>query len=319
MLDIPLSLEPMEAEPVDDLPDGPGWQFEPKFDGFRCLAFRDGETVALQSRRQKPLQRFFPEVAAACAALPCERFVLDGELIIPGQAFDVLQSRLHPAASRILKLSGEFPARFVAFDLLADADGHSLLEKPFEARRAALETLFETIGGNDFVLAEATRSPKTARKWLSRLGHGLDGIVAKRLDLPYRPGQRAMAKYKVWRTVDCVVGGLYLRANGTVEYLLLGLWDGGRLRYIGRCGPPPDADALKALAGGDGFVINAPGGRSRWTGRARAVTPVRPERVAEVSADHIEAGAFRHGSRFLRWREDKAADRCTMDQIQEVA
>src|SRR3954451_13527455 len=203
-LEVPLTLQPMEAEAVDTLPPASkGWQYEPKVDGFRCIIFRDGDQAHLQSRRQKPLERYFPEVAEASLSIEPARFVLDGELVIPGQPFDALQLRLHPAASRIRKLSAEIPARFVAFDLLADPDGKSLLQRPFAERRAALEAMFRPLRQHPtFLLAKATRSAATANTWLREVGRGLDGIVAKRLDLPYRPGERLMQKFKVWRTVD---------------------------------------------------------------------------------------------------------------------
>ena len=230
--EVPHSLVPMEALPVDDLPSGAGWLFEPKYDGFRCLLFRDGDTIHLQSRRQRPLGRYFPEVIEAARDLPVEQFVFDGELIIPDQPFDSLQLRLHPAASRVQKLSREHPAQVVVFDLLANGQGHSLLDRPFRERRAALEAAFNQIGkAPSFVLSKSTTSDDTARKWLKRVGHGLDGIVAKRLELPYRPGERVMQKFKLWRTVDCVVGGIYYRPNtNSVEYLLMGFYDdAGRL------------------------------------------------------------------------------------------
>jgi ATP-dependent DNA ligase len=321
-LDVPLSLQPMEAIPVDDLPSGDGWLFEPKYDGFRCILFRDGDTVDLQSRRQRPLGRYFPEIIDAARHLPVARFVFDGELIIPDQPFDTLQLRLHPAASRVQLLSRQHPAQVVVFDLLADQHGRSLLDRPFTDRRAALEATFERIGGNpSFVLSKATSARTTARGWLKQLGHGLDGIVAKRLDQPYRPGERAMQKYKLWQTVDCVVGGIYYRrGTQTPEYLLMGLYDeAGRLNYVGRCGVGENAaeigKQLKPLIGGSGFTGNAPGGPSRWSSRERKPIPLQPKLVAEVSADHIENGRFRHGSRLLRWRDDKKPRACTIDQI----
>ena len=190
-LEVSLTLEPMEAEAVTELPPaGTGWQFEPKVDGFRCIIFRDGDEVHLQSRRQKPLERYFPEVADAVRNIQPEKLVLDGELVIPGEPFDSLQLRLHPAASRIRKLSVEIPAQYVSFDLLVDSHGGSLLEHPFAERRAALEAMFRPLRRHStFLLSKATRSPVTARTWLSQVGRGLDGIVAKRLDLPYRPGR----------------------------------------------------------------------------------------------------------------------------------
>jgi ATP-dependent DNA ligase len=322
-LEVPLSLEPMEAQPVDELPSGPGWLLEQKYDGFRAILFRDGEAVHLQSRRQRPLGRYFPEVVRAALEWPVTRFVLDGELVIPGQPFDLLQLRLHPAPSRVTKLSRDHPARFVAFDLLADAEGRSLLARPFGARRGELERFFAQGGGphDGFALSRATASFGTARRWLKSVGHGLDGIVAKRLDLPYQSGRRAMQKFKLWRTVDCVVGGIY-RRRGTeqVEYLLMGLYDAaGRLNYVGRCGvgdQAAEAERLIApLIGGSGFDGEAPGGRSRWSDRERVAVPLEPLLVAEVSADHVEHGHFRHGSRLIRWREDKDPRACTADQL----
>ena len=321
-LEVPLTLQPMEAIPVADLPKGSGWLFEPKYDGFRCILFRDDDDVHLQSRRQRPLGRYFPEVIEAARHLPIKQFVFDGELIIPDQPFDTLQLRLHPAASRVKLLSREHPAQIIVFDLLADDRGHSLLDKPFRDRRAVLEAAFKQVGRNaSFVLSKATTSRETARGWLKRLGHGLDGIVAKHLDLPYRPGERAMQKYKLWQTVDCVVGGIYYkRGTQAVEYLLMGLYDdAGRLNYVGRCGVgengPEIAKLLNPLIGGSGFTGNAPGGTSRWSGRERKPVPLEPRLVAEVSADHIENGRFRHGSRLIRWRDDKEPRACTMDQI----
>jgi ATP-dependent DNA ligase len=312
----------MEAAPVNDLPTGQGWLFEPKYDGFRCILFRDFASVHVQSRRQRPLGRYFPEIIEAASRLPIKQFAFDGELVIPRQPFDTLQLRLHPAASRVQLLSRQHPAQIVVFDLLANEDGQSLLDRPFSERRAMLETTFKQVGKNShFVLSKATKSRHTARGWLKRLGHGLDGIVAKRLDLPYRPGERAMQKYKLWQTVDCVVGGIYYkRGTPSVEYLLMGLYDdAGKLNYVGRCGIGENgheiALLLKPLIGGSGFTGNAPGGTSRWSGRERKPVPLKPNLVAEVSADHIENGRFRHGSRFIRWRDDKEPAACTMDQI----
>ena len=323
-LPVPLSLEPMEAEPVDALPDGPGWQYEPKWDGFRCLVFRDGAAFRLQSRNGKPLARFFPEVEAALLALPAKRFVLDGELVIPDQPFDALQMRLHPAQSRIDKLAREMPASVVAFDLLADGR-RALLSKPLAARRTALEAFFRRVGPRPRLrLSPATTSRAAALRWLARKNHGLDGIVAKHLDLPYRPGERAMLKYKLWQTVDCVVGGVYLKRGGSaIESLLLGLYDAaGLLHFVGRSRLGPDSEnvvrRLKPLMGRGGFTGRAPGGVSRWTRRElpeRKTVPLAPVLVAEVSADRIENQRFRHGARLLRFRDDKKPERCTIDQI----
>lgn len=322
MLEVPESLVPMEAVPVDDLPVGAEWVFEPKYDGFRCLLFRDGDTVDLQSRRQRPLGRYFPELIEAARQLPIARFVFDGEIVIPRQPFDTLQMRLHPAASRVKLLSKQHPAQVVVFDLLADEGGKALLQQPFATRRAALEAQFARIGPHGtFVLSDSTASAATARRWLKRIGHGLDGIMAKRVDLPYRPGDRAMQKFKLWHTLDCVVGGIYYKSGTSqIEYLLMGLYDAaGKLNYVGRCGigatSEEMASLLQPLLGGSGFTGTAPGGPSRWSNRAREPVLLKPALVAEVSADHIENGRFRHGSRFVRWRSDKPPEACTMEQL----
>jgi ATP-dependent DNA ligase len=322
-LEVPQTLEPMEAKPVSQLPDGPDWLLEPKYDGFRCLIFRDDQQIDLRSRRSRPLGRYFPEIVEAARSLPTARFVLDGELIIPNLPFDALQLRLHPAASRISKLAKEHPACFVAFDLLADQQGRSLLELPFRDRHARLISFFKQAGQSPHVVfSKSTTSADTARSWLKQLGHGLDGILAKRLDLPYQPGRRAMQKFKLWHTVDCVVGGIYYKpGTRSVEYLLMGLYDeAGRLNYVGRCGVGEHgaeiARLLEPLVGGPGFDANAPGGKSRRSGRERKAVPLRPRLVAEVSADHIENRHFRHGARLLRWRDDKKPHACTMDQLE---
>jgi ATP-dependent DNA ligase len=330
-LAVPLSLEPMEAEPVDDLPAGPGWHYEPKWDGFRCLVFRDGKQFHLQSRNGKPLARFFPELEAALLALPAKRFVLDGELVIAGQPFDALQMRLHPAASRIEKLSREMPASVIAFDLLVDAKGRALLARPLAERRAKLEDFFRAIGPRPSLRpSPCTASRDEALGWLTRKNHGLDGIVAKRRDESYRPGERAMKKYKLWQTVDCVIGGVYLKRGGSkIESLLLGLYDkAGLLHYVGRARLGADSAAntraivkrVKPLMGRGGFTGRAPGGISRWSKRLdprgeRKTVPMKPVLVAEVSADRIENERFRHGARLLRFRDDKVPERCTIDQL----
>lgn len=316
---IPLDLRPMEAESVDDLPRGAGWQFEPKYDGFRCLAHWTRDGVRLQSKNQKPLERYFPELAEGLSGLGETGFVLDGEIVIPGQAFEMLQLRLHPAASRVEKLSREHPARLVAFDLLARGGG-PLLDRPQEERRTALEDFVRSAGRTQALqLGKATRSAATARGWLGR--EGLDGVVAKRLELSYQPGKRSMQKVKQWQTYDCVVGGLYLK-KGTeaVEHLLLGLYDEeGRLNYVGRARPGGDAAEIARrvapLRGGQGFTGRAPGGKSRWSGKEREPVPLEPRLVAEVSADHVTGEHMRHGARLLRWRDDKDPEACTMDQI----
>jgi ATP-dependent DNA ligase len=325
MLPVPQSTEPMESKAVAELPAGDGWQYEPKWDGFRCLVFRDGKKVCLRSRNQRLLNRYFPELVEDFAALPVKRFVLDGEIIlmIDGRSsFEDLQMRLHPAASRVAQLAAATPARFVAFDLLVDPENHDLRSQPLKQRRAELEDFGKRIGKNKFFqLSPAARSLKTAKDWLKKIGHGLDGIVAKPLDEIYHPGQRVMLKYKLWKTVDCVVAGLYLGDDKTVEYLLLGLYDkDGLLHYVGRVRPKePEKEIrkiLKPAMNGEGFTGRAPGGKSRWSNQERVYIPLKPKLAVEVSADHITGGHMRHGSRFLRWRPDKKPKACSMDQIE---
>jgi ATP-dependent DNA ligase len=329
MLPVPQTLEPMESKAVADLPEGDGWQYEPKWDGFRCLAFRDGAKVCLRSRNQRLLNRYFPELVDVFAALPTKRFVLDGEIIllIDGHSsFEDLQLRLHPAASRVEKLAKSTPTSFVAFDLLVDPKNQDMRTEPLKARRACLEEVHGQFGKQPFLqLSPATRSLKTARDWLKKIGHGLDGIVAKPLDQPYRAGERVMLKYKLWKTVDGVVAGVYVdEETGTVEYLLLGLYDeDGLLHYVGRVRPKESEreirKILKPFLKGEGFTGRSPGGKSRWSQQERKPLLLKPELVVEVSADHITGGHMRHGSRFLRWRPDKKPRSCTMDQIEPAS
>jgi ATP-dependent DNA ligase len=316
---LPLDLKAMEAETVETLPSGEGWQYEPKYDGFRCIAHRRAGRAHLQSRNQKPLERYFPELAQALLRPDDDRFVLDGEIVIPGESFETLQLRLHPAASRIATLSERHPAHLVAFDLLA-RNGMPLLDWPLSERRAELENLAATPDWPEALrLGTATDSLAQAERWLGQAG--LDGIVAKRLDAPYRPGERAMQKFKLWKTLDCVVGGLYRKGEtSAVESLLLGLYDAdGRLNYVGRAPVHARraeiARLVEPLIGGQGFTGRAPGGRNRWSGKERKPVPLKPVLVAEVSADHITGEHMRHGARLLRWRTDKAPESCTMDQI----
>jgi ATP-dependent DNA ligase len=314
---------PMEARSAEELPTGPGWQYEPKWDGFRCLAFKDGDKVELLSRNQRPLNRYFPELVAIFAALKIPRCVLDGEivLLLGGKvSFEALQQRLHPAASRIEKLSVETPVSFVAFDILSDAKGNDLRGALLSERRTALETLFKKIEGPQLQLSPMTASAATAQGWLKRANHGFDGIVAKRQDDIYHPGERAMVKFKIWKTVDTVVAAFYENKAGKVEYLLLGLYDdAGLLHHVGRTRPPDDEAAtrkkLAPVMGGDGFTGRSPGGKNRWSGKERKPVMLKPKLVAEVSADHITGEHMRHGSRFLRWRFDKKPEACTMDQL----
>jgi ATP-dependent DNA ligase len=331
-LPVPLDTEPMEAKSVDDLPRGSHWQFEPKWDGFRCLAFRAGENVDLRAKSGKPLARYFPEVVAMLAGLPHEQFVLDGELAIPvGEtlSFDALQMRLHPAESRVRKLAGKTPAIFILFDCLMGPDGRPLLDAPLSVRRAALED-FHAASGTDtgLRLSPFTRERDEAQAWLERAGGALDGVIAKRVDGCYRPGARDMAKMKCLRSADCVIGGFrYGRNDRLVGSLLLGLYNGdGLLDHVGFTSAISDAERpalterLEAVAGPPGFTGKAPGGPSRWsTERSAEWQPVRPELVVEVRYDHVTGGRFRHGVKLLRWRPDKAPRQCTMEQLRQEA
>ena len=319
----------MEAEAVEALPEDAGWQFEPKWDGFRCLVFKRGDAVSLMSKAGKPLARYFPDVEARVAALAVERLVLDGELIIPvgdSLSFEALQMRLHPAASRVRKLAAEHPARLMLFDCLWW--GEALVERPLDDRRAALEDFHAQHGTPALNLSPRTCDLETAQRWLADTGGALDGVVAKRRDEPYSPGERAMRKIKRLRTADCVVGGFrYASGRKQVGSLLLGLYDdAGLLHHVGYTSAIPAAerpaltDKLERLVAAPGFTGDAPGGPSRWqTERSAEWQPLRPELVAEVRYDHVTGRRFRHGTGFLRWRPDKAPAQCTMDQLGKEA
>ena len=321
---IPLDTPPMEAKLTDDIPPGEGWQFEPKWDGFRCLAFRDGDTVELMSKSGKPLARYFPEIVAALVSLKERRFVLDGELVLPlGEilSFAALQLRLHPAASRIEKLARETPAQLMLFDAL-QIGSRSLIDEPLSARRAALAAFMAKAAGPRLLLSPGTTERDLAERWFAAGGGALDGIVAKRLDAPYQPGERAMVKVKRHRTADCVVGG-YRLSGGKVGSLLLGLHDdAGKLNYVGFTSSFSDAakadllGKLERLHGSPAFTGTSPGGPSRWSrGRSMEWIALRPELVAEVIYDQVTGQRFRHGTTFHRWRPDKAPRQCTMDQL----
>jgi ATP-dependent DNA ligase len=331
-LPIPLDFAPMEAKLTDALPAGPGWRFEPKWDGFRCLAFRAGDEVELRAKSGKPLGRYFPDMVAALKALPVKRFVVDGELTIAvdGElSFDALQMRLHPAESRVRKLAAETPATLVLFDCLLDAKGRSLAAAPLIRRRAELEALFARFRRPDRLrLSPGTEDIAEARGWLAEAGAALDGVVAKRLDGPYASGERAMLKIKPMRTAECVVGGFrYERDSDQVGSLLLGLYDeAGRLDHVGFTSTITDAERpaltqrLEKLAGGSGFTGDAPGGPSRWSdGRSAEWTPLKPTLVVEVRYDHVTGERFRHGTKLLRWRPDKAPRQCTLAQLRAEA
>jgi ATP-dependent DNA ligase len=327
--EIPLDTEPMEAKAAERLPAGDGlWQYEPKWDGFRCLAFKAGDAVKLRAKSGKSLGRFFPEVVAMLREVAEERFVLDGELVIEidGRlAFDALQMRLHPAESRIRKLSTETPARLVVFDMLAAPDA-GVMNLPLEQRRRALEAFMTNAScPNRLVISPATRDRTAAEAWLRLAGRGdLDGVVAKRLDAAYKPGRREMIKVKQLRTADCVVGGYrYESGRGEVGSLLLGLYDDrGSLDHVGFTATITDAERpaltrrLEALREAPGFTGKAPGGPSRWkTERSGEWEPLRPEIVVEVRFDHVTGDRFRHGTKLMRWRPDKAPRQCTFEQI----
>ena len=319
----------MEAMPATELPSGPEWQYEPKWDGFRCLAFRDGKRVDLMSKSQKPLTRYFPELVAALAALKADRFVLDGEIVIPsdgGLSFDNLLQRIHPSASRVEKLSKLTPCIFIVFDLLVDDKGKSFVDLPLKERRQRLENFTRKyLKSNRIRLSPVTEHFAQARKWF-RMGTALDGVMAKRHDLPYQSGQRTgMQKIKRQRTADCVVGGFrYLEKKPVVGSLLLGLYnDEGMLDHVGFSSSIRAEDRatltkkLKPLIKPPGFTGKAPGGLSRWsTKRSTVWEPLEPKLVAEVQFDHFTGGRFRHGTKLLRWCPEKSPKDCTMRQVQ---
>ena len=321
------SIAPMEARLVESLPTGPDWAYEPKWDGFRCLAYRDGDEVALVSKSGKPLGRYFPEVVAMLEGLSEQRFVLDGELTIATDdslSFAALQMRLHPAESRIRKLATATPAQLILFDCLA-LGRRDLAALPFAQRRELLEVFYASARTERLLLSPLSRESAEAEAWLARAGTALDGVVAKRLDLAYRPGERAMAKVKQHRTADCVVGGFRYAGNSrkAVGSLLLGLYDDqGKLDHVGFTSSF-DAEEKQALIARlepliepPGFTGDAPGGQSRWaTERSTEWQPLKPVLVVEVRYDQVTGCRFRHGTTFVRWRPDKAPHQCGMDQL----
>ena len=344
----------MEALLVSEIPAGENWEYEPKWDGFRCLAFRDGKQVELQSKSGQSLSRYFPEVVDALLKLKASKFVLDGELVIPGSAggvesatgqsrrdadspamhqqalefsFDDLLQRIHPAASRVAKLARETPAHFIVFDLLVDETGKPLCDFPLSKRRPKLESFAKKYLANDpdIELSPKTKNIIVAREWLSTTGLKLDGVIAKRLDLPYRSGERdGMQKVKRMRTADCVVGGFRYASKGkVVGSLLLGLYDAsGLLHHVGYTSSFNEAEKkeltkkLEPLIQLPGFTGNKPGGPSRWsTKKTSEWEPLATRLVAEVQFDHFTGGRFRHGTKFLRWRPDKKPKQCGFDQL----
>jgi ATP-dependent DNA ligase len=326
--ELPPDTPPMEAMSSATLPaDGGPWQYEPKWDGFRCLAFKQDDAVELRAKSGKQLGRYFPEVVSMLQKLAATTFVVDGELVIEigGRlAFDALQMRLHPAESRIRKLSIATPARLVLFDMLIAPDRTRVLDLPLTARRQALER-FACKAGDNVGLSPCTLDLKQARIWLGQAGEGsTDGVVAKRTNEIYRPGERAMVKVKQLRTADCVVGGFrYGTGSREVGSLLLGLYnESGELDHVGFTSTITDSERgsltrrLEALRGQPGFTGKAPGGPSRWsTERSGEWEPLRPELVVEVQFDHVTGDRFRHGTKLRRWRPDKAPAQCTFAQI----
>jgi ATP-dependent DNA ligase len=324
--------KPMEALSVDEIPEGKNWQYEPKWDGFRCLVFRDGKKIELQSKSGQSLTRYFPELIEAIAALKASRFVLDGEIVVPeGKvfSFDKLLQRIHPAASRVKKLAAETPSLLIVFDLLQGDDGEVLTKEPLSARRKKLEAFAKKFlrGAKSIRLSPATAKIAGAKKWLSQVGATLDGIIAKRLDLPYQSGNRhGMQKIKNYRSADCVVGGFrYNEGKPVVGSLLLGLYnDQGLLDHVGFTSSLKDDEKkaltakLEKLIGAPGFTGDKPGGPSRWSSKRSAEwQPLKTKLVVEVCYDHFSGGRFRHGTRLLRWRPDKSPQQCTMDQVKQ--
>jgi ATP-dependent DNA ligase len=323
---------PMEALSVDTIPEGKNWQYEPKWDGFRCLAFRDGSKIELQSKSGQSLTRYFPEIVAAVGGVKAKRFVLDGEIVVPrGRAFsfDDLLQRIHPAASRVTRLAAETPALLIVFDLLLDVAGELLTQEPLSERRKQLDAFAKTYlrGHQSIRLSPSTTKLADAKTWLKQVGATLDGIIAKRRDLPYESGNRhGMQKIKNLRSADCVVGGFrYNEGKKTVGSLLLGLYDDkGLLNHIGFTSSLKSEEKkaltakLEKLIAPPGITGDKPGGPSRWsTKRSSEWQPLKPKLVVEVCYDHFSGGRFRHGTRLMRWRPDKAPAQCTMDQVQQ--
>ncbi len=320
--------EPMEMTSVERIPEGPQWQYEPKWDGFRVLAFRDGENIYLQSKSGQPLGRYFPEIVACLVRLEARTFVLDGELMVQigdELSFDALLQRIHPAASRVRRLSEETPARMVVFDLLVDEHGKDWTGEPLAQRRAALERFARTFLHDERIaLSPSSQDRAVVRAWFERVGNALDGVIAKRRDLPYASGTRSAAlKIKHLRTADCVVGGYRLnKERNGVASLLLGLYaDDGRLHHVGFTSGfktrerNPLLKRLHELEKPPGFTGTSPGGPSRWHASEEPWFPLDPRLVVEVQYDHVTANRFRHGTKLLRWRPDKAPRQCTMEQL----
>ena len=331
-------IEPMLARLARELPVG-DFIYEPKWDGFRCLAFRDGDDLDLRSRHQRPLARYFPEVVEALRALPADPVVLDGELVLPGRGFGALMGRLHPAASRVQRLAAEQPAVYMAFDVL-EAGGEDLAPRPFAERRARLEALLDD-GRGRVQATPATRDAAVAARWLEQAGRGIDGVVAKPARAPYTPGARTLVKVKRERTADCVVAGI--RGHGRepiVGALLLGLYDDeDRLVHAGVASsftrerrrelleelrdlviPMEEHPWREGMLLGGGPMGRLRGAAGRWDPATMALdwVPLRPERVAEVSYTQVDDHRFRHPARLMRWRPDRDPRSCRVDQLDEA-
>jgi ATP-dependent DNA ligase len=327
---VDLATPPMEARQADSLPSNNGWQFEPKWDGFRCLVFRTGTRCEMLAKSGKSLARFFPEMVALISRLEPSTFVLDGELIVTGgdnvPSFDALQMRLHPAASRIERLARETPATLIIFDILVGIGGENLVDAPLLHRRKELEAFYRRNSAfPQLKLSPFTRDAAVARTWLNASGGTIDGVVCKRLNGVYEPGKRAMVKVKRLRTADCVVGGFrYLERERLVGSLLLGLYNReGELDHVGFTSAIASEDRaaltkyLERLIEPPGFTGKAPGGPSRWaTEKSTEWMPLRPTLVVEVQYDHVTGNRFRHGTKLLRWRPDKTPAQCTFDQLE---
>jgi ATP-dependent DNA ligase len=330
-LPLKTSYPPMEAKSVAQLPIGADWQYEPKWDGFRCLAFRDGDQIELQSKSGQPLGRYFPELVEVLLKLKPKQFVLDGEIVVPVDgrlSFDDLLMRIHPAASRVQKLAKEHPATLIVFDLLVDDRGRCLAGALLPERRKKLDAFAKKYFAKNksIELSPETKDLKIAKGWLAGAGGDVDGVIAKRLDLPYQSDNRhGMVKVKRLRTADCVVGGFRYATEGKlVGSLLLGLYDGdGLLHHVGFTSSFKASEKaaltkkVEALIKPPGFTGRAPGGPSRWsTDRSAEWKPLAPRLVIEVQYDHFTGGRFRHGTKFLRWRPDKKASQCRMEQVE---
>ena len=334
-LPLPIEFAAMEAETAKAIPRGDQWQYEPKWDGFRALCFRNGDEADIRSKSGQPLARYFPEMVEALLAMKPDKFVLDGELIVVvgGKlSFDDLLQRIHPAESRIRKLAREAPSSLAVFDLLVNEEGQSLIDEPLRVRRKELEKFagrFLRSATRPVHLSPVTCDYEKAQRWFTEMAGGLDGVIAKNLDCPYRPGLRdAMLKIKNLRTADCVVGGFrYAQKGRQVGSMLLGLFDSaGLLHHVGfsssfaAAAKPEITRKLQETAGAPGFTGNAPGGPSRWsTERSTEWVALRHELVVEVQYDHFSGGRFRHGTKFLRWRPDKSPAQCRMDQVEKDA